>query len=336
MLSLFFILFGFSTIHSQVYFTVLIENDVQLTFEVVDLHKSCQDWGYHYGMIANVTSKSLSGKPYSITFNGYFYATLQTKNGNSYGGKFTVTNTSPNLENLLFFNNGIQYTYPGSSKEKADKSVWCENINLYDVGLHQLEIEYWGTYGGKAIVDASPLPIELKNFSAQEQNDAVQLEWTTSSERNNAYFTLERSKDLVRFEEIARIAGQTNSVIETNYQFIDETVENGVYYYRLSQTDFDGTSKSFEPVSVEITGGNKANQFAIYPNPAVNGNFSIDFKRGFSGEVIISNVEGQTIYHQMIDNMHVLPIHFDGDKGIYFVQVIGANQQKVYVDKVLN
>ncbi|MCS7073688.1 MAG: hypothetical protein NZ108_04390, partial [Bacteroidia bacterium] len=45
------------------------------------------------------------------------------------------------------------------------------------------------------LADANPLPVELLDFSAKLENDRVRLNWSTASERNNAHFTIERSKD---------------------------------------------------------------------------------------------------------------------------------------------
>lgn len=79
-----------------------------------------------------------------------------------------------------------------------------------------------------------PLPIELLSFDYSCENST--LNWTTSSETNNDYFTIEKSHDTKEWEIIDKIFGQGNSNIEHNYRsFIPE---NGLYY-RLCQHDLN-------------------------------------------------------------------------------------------------
>lgn len=84
------------------------------------------------------------------------------------------------------------------------------------------------------------LPIELSSFEAINYNDIVNLNWQTTSEINNNYFTVERSKNGTNWEGIERINGAGNSLIALNYQTKDVKPYMGVSYYRLKQTDFDG------------------------------------------------------------------------------------------------
>lgn len=91
-------------------------------------------------------------------------------------------------------------------------------------------------------VGASALPVELSYFRAETSEKIVLLIWETTQELNNEYFTLERSADGHQFEVLTRVAGQGNTEQTTNYRFPDEQPLNGVSYYRLLQTDYDGTT----------------------------------------------------------------------------------------------
>lgn len=102
----------------------------------------------------------------------------------------------------------------------------------------------------------NPLPIELLSFTANciplpnGEGQGVGLKWTTASEINNDYFSIERSADGVTFENIATIQGAGNSSTQINYEFADIpplSNEVGAWYYRLKQTDFDG-SYSYSPI----------------------------------------------------------------------------------------
>ncbi len=89
-------------------------------------------------------------------------------------------------------------------------------------------------------VGAAPLPIELVSFEAQPKNNKVHVSWTTATESNNDFFTLEKSQDGLNFEIVGTIKGAGNSNSISNYEFIDEKPFKGTSYYRLKQTDFDG------------------------------------------------------------------------------------------------
>lgn len=89
----------------------------------------------------------------------------------------------------------------------------------------------------------SGLPIELTYFSAKKAgNKLVKLDWSTATEINNNYFTIERSTENNRFYSLATIRGAGNSTQNLMYTFYDEKPLGGWNYYRLRQTDYDGKS----------------------------------------------------------------------------------------------
>jgi len=102
----------------------------------------------------------------------------------------------------------------------------------------------------------NPLPIELLNFKSEcMSREGVELTWTTASEINNSHFTVERSEEGIIWEVIAdNIHGAGNSTEENSYSYIDNNPSRGLNYYRLSQTDFDGTSEEFEPIVSDCDG----------------------------------------------------------------------------------
>ena len=89
---------------------------------------------------------------------------------------------------------------------------------------------------------ANTLPINLVSFKPVVNDNTIDLNWTTASEINNDYFTVEKSSDGILFEEILRKAGAGNTTTLKNYYDVDNTPFQGHNYYRLRQTDFDGFS----------------------------------------------------------------------------------------------
>ncbi len=113
----------------------------------------------------------------------------------------------------------------------------------------------------------TPLPIELLYFDANCADRKVIVKWATASEKNSYFFTLERTNDGILFEEVQRFQGAGNSFQTINYSFTDANLYQGINYYRLKQTDFDGMEESFDLVSVDCINNNGPNM-TIYPSPA--------------------------------------------------------------------
>ncbi|MCL6259659.1 T9SS type A sorting domain-containing protein [Aquiflexum sp. TKW24L] len=113
------------------------------------------------------------------------------------------------------------------------------------------------------------LPIELLSFTAAiTEDDKIKVSWSTSQEKNNALFTLEKSLDGSDWSTIGLVPGAGDSYIVLFYDFIDESPVYGRQYYRLTQTDFDGKSETFKVVGVTIQNNNEKIEYKVYPNPS--------------------------------------------------------------------
>jgi len=117
---------------------------------------------------------------------------------------------------------------------------------------------------------STPLPIELLDFSAIPiGNRYVKLDWQTASEINNDYFTIEQSKDGLKWERLFDIDGAGNSSSLLNYTTTDNAPYFDISYYRLKQTDFDGKFSYSQIESVNIKNSGNSN-IEIFPNPTKN------------------------------------------------------------------
>ncbi|MFN4121879.1 MAG: beta strand repeat-containing protein [Flavobacteriales bacterium] len=112
----------------------------------------------------------------------------------------------------------------------------------------------------------NPLPIQLLSFTATANyaNQQVDLEWITASEINNAFFTVERSSDAQIFQPVLSRPGAGNSNTVMVYNDVDPNPLMGISYYRLKQTDFDGSSSYSQvvPVNFQQQSQASANVFA--------------------------------------------------------------------------
>ncbi len=97
------------------------------------------------------------------------------------------------------------------------------------------------------------LPVELLFFNAQSNPEKhVVLQWSTASELNNDFFTIERTIDGHSWEIVGFENGQGTTALRTDYLAHDRQPYTGISYYRLKQTDFDGTYEYSNIVSVFI------------------------------------------------------------------------------------
>lgn len=99
---------------------------------------------------------------------------------------------------------------------------------------------------------ASPLAIDLLNFRGSYKHHQTNLFWETLSEKSNSYFTISRSQDGINWENIGRISGAGNSDEFLQYEFTDYSPLQGMNYYHLQSTDFDGTFYDRGVVAVDM------------------------------------------------------------------------------------
>jgi hypothetical protein len=95
------------------------------------------------------------------------------------------------------------------------------------------------------------LPITLVSFSGDKKDNRNILNWTTASEINNAYFTIEKSYNGFDFEWVGTQEGTSPSTQIINYSLSDYDVRETINYYRLMQTDFDGESVFSKTISID-------------------------------------------------------------------------------------
>lgn len=175
------------------------------------------------------------------------------------------------------------------------------------------------------------LPISLVSFKAYIIEEAVVLEWITSTETNNDYFTIERSVDAKRWEELMEINGAGNSsqfieYIEKDYEPLD-----GISYYRLKQTDFNGDVFYSNTESVKFENDNFS--LNLFPNPINFGEtLEVDFNRitGKKVFLVMRDVTGRTYFSRTIidyEEEGILGIPFNKSipAGVYLITASSEN-----------
>ncbi len=143
-------------------------------------------------------------------------------------------------------------------------------------GTHYGQIFDWRIESGalsqctrKAIVithDCS-LPVELTSFTGVRLEQQNYLTWNTATEKNNHYFSIEKSVNGRDYFSIGHVQGHGTTGEGSYYSYIDQDATEGVNYYKLAQYDYDGTVRYSYVVTIMA---NHSTQYQVSPNPFVD------------------------------------------------------------------
>ena len=173
----------------------------------------------------------------------------------------------------------------------------------------------------------TPLPVELTSFSADAVNGKVMLSWVTATEINNSGFSIEKSSDNKKFEEISFIKGKGSTAEKSYYSYVDKSALSGKYYYRLKQIDLNGTYQYSKSVEIDLGLPKVYSLEQNYPNP-FNPSTKLRFALPASAKVIIKiyNTLGQEVANILHNELNagVHEIEFNGSNlssGVYFYRL---------------
>ncbi|TNF46562.1 MAG: hypothetical protein EP305_10590 [Bacteroidetes bacterium] len=145
------------------------------------------------------------------------------------------------------------------------------------------------------------LPVELSSFTGKCLDGMGALTWTTDSEHNNAYFTVERSQDDNDYTALSFVNGAINTTEKSEYRFLDTEMQKGTNYYRLSQTDLDGQTRILETIAIENNCFGNGLEETAFVVDAVNNQV-----------LLLMNVEHKVNFEfTLTDNMGRLLLHKD-------------------------
>jgi hypothetical protein len=186
------------------------------------------------------------------------------------------------------------------------------------------------------------LPVELSSFNAEIRDNYVNVNWITESEINNLGFEVYRAPKeeaeyilLSSYETNPGLEGHGNSSNQNEYNYIDESVEEGqTYWYQLVDVDYNGNKAFHAPISVTLPKlPDKFQLYQNYPNPFnPTTTFRFDIPRTeeklVDTKLIIYNSLGQLIKNLYNENLSAgsYEIKWDGTNdfgnstptGIYF------------------
>ena len=191
------------------------------------------------------------------------------------------------------------------------------NLNPFDGNPDGTALQFKGC-------SVNPLPVELTSFAATAAGDHAELTWATATERNNDYFSVERSDDGLLFAEVGRVTGAGTTGKPQSYSFAQAADGSGTVYFRLRQVDFDGQFEYSDVVAVDFEGAESlsvANTLAVDELQVVTGGETVFQVVTLSGDVAMSGHlgEGRTSLDvsALTPGMYVLT---DGKTTVRFVK----------------
>jgi len=170
------------------------------------------------------------------------------------------------------------------------------------------------------------LPIILVDFTAKAATNGALIKWTTSAEKNNAKFEVEKSLDGKNFNVIDGKPGKGNSTSLSNYEVIDASFKQSAYY-RLAQIDADGTRVTFDKLTRFVKGLDQELSVLAYPNPVTSKLYvSLGSSTKENVKLLLTDMTGKAIKAKNADNSQVVELDVaEVGAGSYILQVIKAS-----------
>ncbi|HWY33816.1 MAG TPA: T9SS type A sorting domain-containing protein, partial [Nitrosopumilaceae archaeon] len=192
---------------------------------------------------------------------------------------------------------------------------------------------------GDEMGGGNPLPIKLLYFDAKPEYNKVDLSWATSTESNNSYFTIEKSSDAVNFEFLLNVNTQAlngNSDISLYYSAEDLNPFNGTSFYRLKETNLDGSFTFSKAQTVNFN--NKKLLISVYPNPTSGALYVSGINiNETSLYVEWYDVSGRRLLQQTVTAQNgVATLNVYLKNGSYFLRAISSDGNTVTQNVIIN
>jgi hypothetical protein len=257
---------------------------------------------FHAGQIGQVNNDAwhhvfatFDGSTKNIYIDGVLVQSVATT-GNAFGSGLT---------RFGFIGEGSEASTHNGNRNNIHFKGQLDEIRLYNVSVSARHIltEFNNQNNPAQFISIGMslnLPIELGVFQAtfNKAKNAVNVGWTVISQRENDYFTIERSTNGNTFDAIGKVSGDGTTNQQKKYYFTDADPEEGLSFYRLRQTDFNGASETFNPVAVHVIPDVETAEISkAWPNPFTT-DFAIEFSSTASSEVKISllDINGTLVF----------------------------------------
>ena len=271
-----------------------------------------------------VTGSHYANENFTITVldgSGYLYDIV-----NKYNLARQGTIGSESLFRIAKYSSSA-WTQFTSTPNTTDKTVSVTNLDSFSTF----------TFGdGNA-----PLPVNFTAFTSNVTGRDVKLNWTTTSENDNAGFEVQRLEVINQnsaWVKTGYIKGSGIKNTPTNYSFTDSKLNSGKYKYRLKQIDYNGNYTYENLTNLVIVGiPSKFDVTQNYPNP-FNPTTKIDFNLPFDSKVNITvfDITGRELKTLINETKQAgyYTVDFNGGSiasGVYFYRITAQSNNQSFV-----
>jgi len=180
------------------------------------------------------------------------------------------------------------------------------------------------------VTSGATLPVVMDGFTATlNSNRTITLDWNTQVEVNFSHFTIQRSADGAKWEDIATVAAKGNSAVQVSYSYTDEEPLTGSNYYRLALVNLDETYTYSE---VKVMQTEASAKLSFFPNPARDYvNVNIGGSTGAQVTVLLTSLGGRLMQEKTVVAGNGAVVSFPVQNvaaGMYILTVVNANGTK--------
>lgn len=195
--------------------------------------------------------------------------------------------------------------------------------------------------------DTKPGQIDPDFFKTEIELDDTQLIYPLDDEIiTSETFTLEWAENGNATGYLVEISRFKNFTVNIVSEYVEATSleiegleDEKRFYWRLTpfnnsdfcagKTDEQKFETEYIPVSVNDL---EENEWKIFPNPS-SGNFQIKNNNDWTGEILLRNLQGQTISRKIVENQNVISFENIEHKGVYILCFV--NEDKRFTKKVI-
>ena len=280
--------------------TVTTVNNSIMGFAVNTTTNTLYEGGWYYSPNPNYVSQGTAVTAVGSSGMNDGVRALTIYNNQLYaGGRFTTSDGV--TTNYVASWNGSAWSPVSNGMNQQIYSFAILNGVLYAAGFFT-KVNGASTTANLVAQITIVLPVQLVAFSGKNADGVNKIEWAAATEKNNDYFTVEKSADGKSFYELGKVDGAGNSTTLKNYSFIDEHPLPGNSYYQLKQTDYSGEYNYSNIIVVKKNEDNKPSFLTVYPNPSkglVTFSGKMQNTSGKEVTIAISDITGRKIYSEM-------------------------------------
>ncbi|MBL7817337.1 MAG: T9SS type A sorting domain-containing protein [Saprospiraceae bacterium] len=279
---------------------------------------------------------------------------LKTTSGQLFNKTYDATRTAElnlptNTDGAAFKDASGNYTYILWAKTTTDKSEMATATYSFppQLGFSQMTKREWNFSNANTTTSVSAnnialtgapifltpsviIPVELVHFKGEVQKDKNLLTWKTATERNTAYFEVEKSYDGHIWRKIDQVKAVGESQTPQYYSYADDNkmqTIGTVYYYRLHIVDNDGSERFSNIIALKVVANMTA---TVFPNP-FDKTLTISIQSSFQDNVMVSvtDVSGRVFYENKmsVDVSKAIELSTENfSNGLFFVKIVGKNE----------